>query len=81
MNVLTVKIPKELDREINRAARRERISKSELARRAMVRYVTRRDMAPKLRTAAEVAGDLIGSVRGTPPDLSSDPRYLQDLGR
>lgn len=81
MHVLTVKISKELQREIDRAARRERISKSELARRAMAQYVTRRERSPKVRTPADLAGDLIGSIRGTPPDLSSNSRYLEDLGR
>ncbi len=81
MHVLTVKISKQLEREIDRTARRERISKSELARRAMSQYVTRRDRSPKLGTPADLAGDLIGSIRGTPPDLSSNRRYLEDLGR
>lgn len=80
MRVLTVKIPKELEQEIDRTARRERISKCELARRAMSQYVTRRDRSLKLRTPADFAGDLIGSIRNTPPDLSSNPRYLEDPG-
>ena len=81
MKILTVKISKELEQEIDRAARRDRISKSELVRRAMTQYVARRDRSPRLRTPADLAGGLIGSIRGTPPDLSSNPRYLKELGR
>ena len=81
MKVLTVKVSKELEREIDRVARRDRISKSELVRRATTQYVTRRDRSPRFRTPADLAADLIGSIRGTPPDLSSNPRYLKDLGR
>ncbi len=81
MKVLTVKVSKELEREIDRVARQDRVSKSELVRRAMTQYFTRRDQSPRLRTPADLAADLIGSIRGTPPDLSSNPRYLKDLGR
>ena len=81
MKVLTVKVSRELEREIDRLARQDRISRSELVRRAMTQYITRRDRSPRLRTPADLAADLIGSIRGTPPDLSSNPRYLKDLGR
>jgi hypothetical protein len=81
MNVLTVKISQDLEREITQAAQRLRISKSELARRAMVQYVERRDVSRKLRSAAELAGNLIGSIHGTPPDLAGNPRYLDGYGQ
>jgi metal-responsive CopG/Arc/MetJ family transcriptional regulator len=81
MNVLTVKISKDLEREVTEAAQRLRISKSELARRAMVQYVARRDVSRKLRSAAEFAGNLLGSIHGTPPDLASNPNYLSGYGQ
>jgi ABC-type amino acid transport substrate-binding protein len=81
MNVLTVKISAALEREITRAARRQRISKSELARRAMLQYVSRSEAPAGARSAADLAGHLIGSIRGLPRDLSTNPRYLDDYGR
>jgi predicted transcriptional regulator len=81
MNVLTVKISSELEREIARAARRQRISKSELARRAMKQYVSRSESPSKVRSAADLAGEWLGSVRGAPPDLASNPRHLDNYGR
>ena len=81
MNVLTVKISAALEREIARAARRQRISKSELARRAMQQYVSRSEAPAGSRSAADLAGGLIGSIRRLPRDLSTNPRYLDDYGR
>ncbi len=81
MKILTVKISKDLEREITQTARRQRISKSELARRAMVQYIARREQPRKFRSAAELAGGLIGSIHGTPRDLATNPRYLDGYGR
>jgi predicted transcriptional regulator len=81
MSILTLKISAALEREITRAARRERISKSELARRAMQQYVSRSEAPAGARSAAGLASGLIGSIRGLPRDLSTNSRYLDDYGR
>jgi len=81
MTTLTVKIPAELGRDIVAVARGERITKSELARRAMIKYVAQADKARKYRSALDLAGALIGSVRNCPADLASNPNYLNDFGR
>jgi Arc/MetJ-type ribon-helix-helix transcriptional regulator len=81
VRTLTVKIPEPLERNIALVARRERISKSELVRRATTHYVAQRDEKRSFQTALDLAGGLIGSVRGAPADLAANPDYLDDYGK
>ncbi len=81
MNTLTIKIPLQLEQEIVLASQREHLSKSELVRRALVAYVGQRKTGSAALSALEQAGDLVGCFTGGPPDLSSNPRHLDDFGR
>ncbi len=81
MTTLTVKIPEALERSIAMAARRERVTKSELVRRAMAKYVAQSGKDRKYRSALDLAGGLIGSVRGGPTDLATNAKYMNDYGK
>jgi hypothetical protein len=81
MTTLTVKIPEALGRSIASAARRERVTKSELVRRAMAKYVAQNGEDHKFQSAMDLAGDLIGSVRGGPVDLATNAKYMDDYGK
>ena len=81
MTTLTVKIPEALERSITIAARRERVTKSELVRRAMAKYVAQTGEDHKFQSALDLAGDLIGSVRGGPADLATNAKYMDDYGK
>ena len=81
MNTLTIKIPPQLEQELALASKREHLSKSELVRRALVAYVSRRNAAMPLTSALDQAGDLVGCFVGGPNDLSSNPRHMDDFGR
>jgi hypothetical protein len=81
MTTLTVKIPETLERSIAIAARRERVTKSELVRRAMAKYVAQSGEDLKFQSAMDLAGDLIGSVRGGPVDLATNAKYMDDYGK
>jgi hypothetical protein len=81
MATLTVKIPEALERSIAIAARRERVTKSELARRAMAKYVAQIGEDHKFQSALDLAGSLIGSVRGGPADLATNAKYMDDYGK
>jgi hypothetical protein len=82
MNTLTVKVPPELDAQITSASHSEQITKSELVRRAVVAYVTRRPRGkPAFVSALEQAGDLVGCFEGGPRDLASNPKYMKDFGK
>jgi hypothetical protein len=81
MSTLTVKIPEALERNIALAARRERVTKSELVRRAMTKYVMQAGKKSELRSALDLAGGLIGSVRGGPSDLATNPKHMDGYGK
>lgn len=81
MATLTVKIPAALERSIAMAARRERVTKSEWVRRAVAKYVAQNGEDHKFQSALDLAGDLIGSVRGGPADLATNAKYLDDYGK
>lgn len=76
MRTVTVKLPKHLDDALDRIARQRGISRSAVVRQALGAYAAR----PKL-SALDLAGDLVGSVRGGPPDLSTNPKYMKDFGK
>lgn len=82
MNTLTVKVPPELEHQIATASHNERITKSELVRRAVVAYVTRRPRStPAFVSALDQAGDLVGCFAGGPKNLATDPKYMKDFGK
>jgi hypothetical protein len=81
MTTLTVKIPEALERSIAIAARRERVTKSELVRRALAKYVAQTGEDRAFQSAMDLAGDLIGSVRGGAVDLATNAKYMDDYGK
>ncbi len=81
MTTLTVKVPEALERSIAIAARRERVTKSEFIRRAMAKYVAQIGEGHEFQSALDLAGGLIGSVRGGPVDLATSAKYMDKYGR
>jgi hypothetical protein len=82
MNTLTVKLPLELEHQIATASKNERITKSELVRRAVVAYVGRRPGgAPPFVSALDQAGELVGCFQGGPKDLATHPKHMKGFGK
>ncbi|WP_420467595.1 CopG family transcriptional regulator [Panacagrimonas sp.] len=80
MGTLSLKVADALDRDITRMSRRQGITKSELMRRAVQLYLAQRDGNEPFVSALELAGDLSGSIEGAPPDLSTNPKYMEGYG-
>lgn len=80
MKVLSFKVPDSLDRKLTAVVKRRRVKKSTIVREALAQYLVD---APEARRASalELAGDLVGSLKGAPADLSTNPRYLDDYGK
>jgi predicted DNA-binding protein len=80
VKVLSLKVPKALDRKLAAVVRRRGARKSALVRQALERYL---DDAQEVRRGSflNLAGDLVGCVRDAPADLSSNPRHLADFGK
>ena len=81
MNTLSFKISAPLEDTLALLSQQERVSKSELVRRALLAYAAQQSSALPAQSALSMAGDLVGCFSDTPPDLSSNPAYLADFGR
>ena len=79
MKTLAIKLPEDVDARLCAAARRTGRTKSALVREAVTLLLA--DAAAAPGSAAELAGDLVGSVRGLPADLSDNPAHLEGFGR
>ena len=81
MQLLTLKVPDELARDLERIAAQSGLSKSQVAREALTRYVAATVRKNKtFASALDMAGDLVGAVKRAPPGLATDPKYLDDFG-
>lgn len=80
MGTLSLKLAEKLDRDIVRTSRDQGISKSELVRRAVIQYLDNSKGKKPFVSALDLAGDLAGSITGTPPDLSTHSKYLDGYG-
>jgi Arc/MetJ-type ribon-helix-helix transcriptional regulator len=81
MNTISLKVPRKLEGRLERASKARGISKSEFVRQAVEKALdqmaTRAEGRPNL---LELAGDLVGAVKGAPSSLSHDPEYLKGYG-
>ena len=77
MRTLTVRLPDELAAQIEAESRRRKLSKSDVVRERLSRARSRN---PALASLERIS-DLIGSVDGLPPDLSTrKKKYLAKTG-
>ena len=77
---ITVRFPAELRRRLKDAADRSGTRESDVVRGAVERQLTAEDAALTAYEHAKKAG-LIGAVRGTSRDLSTNPRHFDGFGR
>ena len=76
---ISIRLPDDLLDRMDRVAAELRIRRSDLVRRAIIAYVEDGILGPGEKPLDRVR-DLIGSVRGAPPDLGRRHReYLKDL--
>ena len=75
MRPVTIKLPKNLEEQLDRLARQRGVSRA-----AIVREALRAHIAPPGPSALDLAGDLVGAFDGLPADLSTNPDYLEGLG-
>lgn len=76
MRPVTIKMPKTLEDQLDRLARQRGVSRAVIVREALRAYAAR--SAP---SALDLAGELVGSLEGLPPDLSTNPKYMKGFGK
>lgn len=79
---LTIRIDSELRSALRRKAKELKRSESEIARTALEKDLGLGRWAPGRRTAyaAFLEAGLIGCAPGGPPDLSTNPKYMEGFG-
>lgn len=80
MTTVTFKFPEELNARLEAAARRQRVSKSKLVRRAVEESLSRNGADAPGPSLHERAKHVCGTLRGGPTDVSTNPKYLEDFG-
>jgi metal-responsive CopG/Arc/MetJ family transcriptional regulator len=77
---ITVRLPIALRRQLKRAAINEGVRESDLIRDAVERRFAEKDPVMTAYDRAVKAG-IIGIVRDTPPDLSTNKKYFDGFGK
>jgi len=77
MKTISLKVPDSLDRRLGAAAQRRGASKSAVAREAIELFCAQEP--GEALSCYDLAADLAGIVSG-PPDLSTNPEYLEGFG-
>jgi hypothetical protein len=78
MDLVSFKLPPSLRKRLAEEARRRRVSQAAVIRESLEAALLERPAARGELTCADLAGDLIGSVRGGPRDASTNKRYLEE---
>lgn len=74
---VSFKMPARLAAQVRAAARERGLSKSALIREAIEVYLA--GDAPSVPSALDMAAGLVGAWEG-PPDLSTNPKYMEGFG-
>jgi hypothetical protein len=77
---LSLRISKSEIKALRQRARRDRISQGALVRRALRAYGVTPEPETG-RTGYDVIKHLIGSCKGGPPDLATNPKYMEGFGQ
>jgi hypothetical protein len=78
MDLVSFKLPPELRRRLAEEARRRRVSQAAVIRESLEAALVEGSGSRGQLTCADLAGDLVGSFRGGPRDLSTNKRYLDE---
>ena len=76
MRVVSIKLPADMDRELTALARKRRLTRSAVVREALNSYARK----PR-RSVISAAGELVGSLRGAPTDLSVGSAHMANYGK
>ena len=79
MTPISLKMPRQLAREVTEAARRRGVSRSALIREILEAFL-RSERSAQPASALSRAADLAGAFSG-PEDLSVNPEYMRGFGR
>jgi hypothetical protein len=81
--ILTVEMDEQLQAKLAQLAETRGETESAIARAAIERYVESNRPAVPGETCLDIARRLgiVGMIKDGPPDMSSNPKYLEGMGR
>ena len=79
MKTISIKLPPQLDSRLSALVMQEKTTRSRLIREIIERHM--HEVRPVKDSALARAGDLVGSIKGTPRDLSTNPKHMKGFGR
>ncbi|HZN36039.1 MAG TPA: ribbon-helix-helix protein, CopG family [Pirellulaceae bacterium] len=77
---ISIRITKELEKRLAKAAKKAGKSESEIVRAALDSYCTEEEARPSAYDLFKRAG-LIGDAKNLPSDLATNPKYMEGFGR
>jgi hypothetical protein len=77
---ITIDIDAQLQDKLAALAAQSGVPESDVIRCAIEQFVAQQEMPTTCYDVAKQAG-LIGSMPGLPPDLSTNPKYMEGFGR
>ncbi len=80
MERINVRVDQRLKRELESEAREKGISPSDIVRQVLEEHMRLRTPRPNCRDLAERLG-ILGSAKGLPADLSTNPAHMEGFGR
>jgi hypothetical protein len=79
VRTISLKLPEALLAELEEASRLRKMSKSALVRAALRRELSATNQKRK-PSCYDLARDLAGSIKGLPPDIATNPKYMEGFG-
>ena len=80
MERINVRVEEHLKQQLESEARERGVRPSDIVRQALEEHLRRRAPSENCRQFAERLG-ILGSVKGLPPDLSTNPDHMEGFGR
>ncbi len=78
MKTITLKLPEALEAHLDSMAKKTKLSKSEIIRRAIMYYFSNMNTGDK-GSFLDLTKDLVGTIEG-PEDLSTNKDHLKEYG-
>ena len=80
MQTISLKLPDDLLKQLEKASKVRRMTKSALVRKSLEKFLEEPSGADG-PSCYDLAKDLIGSIKGLPRDIATNPKYMKDFGK
>lgn len=79
MQTISLKLPDDLLADLEREAKARRVTKSRVIRESL-EAALRKGTSPVKVSCYDLTRDLVGSIKGLPKDIATNPKYMEGFG-